>query len=263
MKIAYVSDLHLEHDRKDTPFILEKKDDVDVLVLAGDIFPVKGFSIPTVENVYKPFFEAVNRDFKNIIYIFGNHEHYQGDIRQNHTIAKEVLKQYENIKVLENEYLDIGDVRFVCATLWTDINRGCPFAHHSVQNMLNDYRWINKGEKRLSPYDTKDIHAETMRVIKGLLNHPKVVLVTHHAPSHLSIDFSRYGQTDANFAYYSDLSEFILDNEQIVAWIHGHTHRSSDYMIGNTRVVSNPRGYVYGERDSQEADPFFYNILEV
>jgi Icc-related predicted phosphoesterase len=26
-------------------------------------------------------------------------------------------------------------------------------------------------------------------------------------------------------------------------WIHGHTHTSFDYMIGDTRVVANPHGY--------------------
>ena len=26
-------------------------------------------------------------------------------------------------------------------------------------------------------------------------------------------------------------------------WIHGHTHGSRDYMLGQTRVICNPRGY--------------------
>ena len=29
-----------------------------------------------------------------------------------------------------------------------------------------------------------------------------------------------------------------------VLWVHGHTHDSFDYQIGNCRVVCNPRGYV-------------------
>jgi hypothetical protein len=39
------------------------------------------------------------------------------------------------------------------------------------------------------------------------------------------------------------LSEFILDRPQIKLWTHGHVHNVNDYMIGDTRVVSNPRGY--------------------
>ena len=26
-------------------------------------------------------------------------------------------------------------------------------------------------------------------------------------------------------------------------WLYGHTHDSGDFMIGDTRVVGNPRGY--------------------
>jgi predicted NBD/HSP70 family sugar kinase len=29
----------------------------------------------------------------------------------------------------------------------------------------------------------------------------------------------------------------------IKCWVHGHTHSTHDYMIGNTRVLCNPRGY--------------------
>ena len=26
-------------------------------------------------------------------------------------------------------------------------------------------------------------------------------------------------------------------------WLHGHVHNSNDYMVGGTRVVSNPKGH--------------------
>jgi len=36
-------------------------------------------------------------------------------------------------------------------------------------------------------------------------------------------------------------------------WIHGHTHDSFDYNIGDTRVVCNPVGY-YKENDTWKKD---------
>jgi hypothetical protein len=55
-----------------------------------------------------------------------------------------------------------------------------------------------------------------------------------------------------NGCYYSDLVEFIMDRPEIVLWTHGHTHEDFDYMIGTTRVICNPRGYVgYEERADQ------------
>jgi hypothetical protein len=52
-----------------------------------------------------------------------------------------------------------------------------------------------------------------------------------------------------NGGYASDLSEFVLDHENIKVWVHGHMHDPVDYVIGGTRVVSNPRGYTPWEGD--------------
>jgi hypothetical protein len=52
-----------------------------------------------------------------------------------------------------------------------------------------------------------------------------------------------------NGGYASDLSEDILDNENIRVWVHGHMHDPVDYKIGETRVLANPRGYVPYEGD--------------
>jgi hypothetical protein len=34
-------------------------------------------------------------------------------------------------------------------------------------------------------------------------------------------------------------------------WTHGHTHHEFDYMVGSTRVVCNPRGYIGYEDDAK------------
>jgi hypothetical protein len=72
----------------------------------------------------------------------------------------------------------------------------------------------------------------------------KFVVVTHHAPTALSIAECYKGDTLMNGAFHSDLSDFILDRPQIKLWTHGHMHNKSDYMVGDTRVVCNPRGYI-------------------
>lgn len=45
-------------------------------------------------------------------------------------------------------------------------------------------------------------------------------------------------------AFATELGNYIADS-RIDAWIYGHAHHSSDFLIGNTRLVSNPHGYVF------------------
>ena len=66
--------------------------------------------------------------------------------------------------------------------------------------------------------------------------------MTHHAPTSKSVNIEHSGQT-LDYAYFSDLSDFILVNPSIKYWVHGHTHMNVDYMVGDCRVLSNQKGY--------------------
>ena len=95
------------------------------------------------------------------------------------------------------------------------------------------------------------------RITKKYKN-KKVVILTHHAPSIQScLDIYKDDLESACFA--SNLENFIKSNPNIVAWVHGHVHNHNDYMIGTTRVISNPVGYVtYGEESNYQ--PTFLEI---
>lgn len=43
-------------------------------------------------------------------------------------------------------------------------------------------------------------------------------------------------------AYASNL-EALIEARGPALWVHGHIHTSSDFRIGATRIVCNPRGY--------------------
>jgi Icc-related predicted phosphoesterase len=73
---------------------------------------------------------------------------------------------------------------------------------------------------------------------------PRVIVVGHHAPSRASTHPRYQGDHHLNGAYSSNLEEFILDRPEITLFTHGHTHEDFDYMIGATRIVCNPRGYL-------------------
>ena len=96
-------------------------------------------------------------------------------------------------------------------------------------------------------------------VIEGKFDQ-KFVVVGHHAPSKLSTH-PRYKHDELmNGAYSSSIDEYILEHPQIKLWTHGHTHEDFDYMLGTTRIVCNPRGYINYEG---RADNFQLKTVEI
>jgi Icc-related predicted phosphoesterase len=120
---------------------------------------------------------------------------------------------------------------------------------------------FRKRPARFTPEDTVQDHKKMLEYI-NVTSEPlgKYVVVGHHAPSKASTHPRYQTEVIVNGAYSSRLDQFILDNPQIKLWTHGHTHEEFDYMIGTTRVVCNPRGYInYEER----AEDFKLKYVEI
>lgn len=269
MKIKVVSDLHLEF----SDIHIKNAEQCDVLILSGDILVAEDLYDHPSPDPYTAggmanygrrlqsslraheFLKRVSSDFANVIYVMGNHEFYHGKWVRSIEFLREKFAEYGNIHLLERDMKTIGDVTFVGGTLWTDMNRMDPITLHSVRDMMNDYRQIKndaKGFTSLKPADTVIRHRETLGYIKTIIqgmHDEKFVVVGHHSPSFQSVHSQYRNEYLMNGAYHSDLSEFILDHPQIRLWTHGHTHHAFDYVIGETRIVCNPRGYQSVGRD--------------
>jgi len=111
---------------------------------------------------------------------------------------------------------------------------------------MNDYRQIAAQRnpwKRFLPQTAYRMHRDSLRFIKANVKPDlgPTVVVTHHLPHRRSIP-ERFKGDLLNAAYASDLSD-LIEQGQPTLWVHGHTHDSSDYRVGNTRIMCNPRGY--------------------
>jgi Icc-related predicted phosphoesterase len=115
--------------------------------------------------------------------------------------------------------------------------------HHIKNSGVNFYRFLP--EHAVSEYHAMvKFVTDTVDQRRAAGNHSRqVVVVGHHAPSRQSTHPRYRDDHYLNGAYSSNLDDFILDRPEIALWTHGHTHEDFDYMIGNTRVVCNPRGY--------------------
>jgi Icc-related predicted phosphoesterase len=294
MKIALMSDVHLEF--ADLPV---EPVEADVLLLAGDIFIAKDLTVDNSrQERFVNFIESACSKFKHVIFICGNHEHYHGDVNTSYDIIRETFKHLSNLYVMDNEVKVIDDITFIGGTLWTDMNKECPHTLYTIKGYMNDYRQIEDsavmvnfsenvyatdvdGTKdfakvvskkfhqraaRFTPERSVALHKHMRDVIRVTANgNPsgKLVVVGHHPPSKLSTKPQYEKDTIVNGAYSSDMSELILDNPQIKLWVHGHTHSEFDYMIGSTRIVANPRGYVGYERGDHAGEPYFAKVMEI
>ena len=291
MKIALASDIHLEFG----DLILKNEENADVLILSGDICTASQFkNKPKIRNMVKSFFSRCAFQFPHVVYIMGNREHYNFDIAHTYDRLKNELVDLPNIHVLEKETWEHNDVTFVAGTLWTDMNKGDPLTLWHCGNAMNDFRMIANSNRMVqhkrnvyhenernedgtlivksvdhyqspskwSAEDSVEDHKKMMDYIKIATENKtkQYVVVTHHAPSTISIAECYRFDTLMNGAFASDLSDFILNRPQIKLWTHGHMHNISDYMVGDTRVVCNPRGYVGHE---QRAKDFKLTYLEI
>ena len=265
MKVAVASDIHLEFGDLDLP----NTDGADVLILSGDICVARDIGRPDTTNFMegarsqrvRDFFERVGRAFPHVIFVMGNHEHYHGDFAKTYSILKNMLADghLHNVYLLEKGCRDIDGWLFIGGTLWTDFNGADLQTMQHASWGMNDYHGIrnsNSGHAsgiwKLIPEHTLRDHYAMRDYIRVVLDNRRdqglrdrrVVVVGHHAPSRASTHPRYRHDILMNGCYSTPMDEFILTHPEIVLWTHGHTHEDFDYMIGSTRVVCNPRGYI-------------------
>jgi len=258
MHLLVISDLHLEFG----PFSFPKQmPEFDVAVFAGD--------------VHRPIAAALNwmveqRETgplrgREIVYVAGNHEFYNSEMRGNLAGGVEQADQ-AGIHLLHRRPVIIGKVRFIGCTLWTDYRLlGTPKPSMVFAGQeLNDHRLIRYREdsghySRFMPWHAAAEHRLDLAFLRGELrkaHEGPTVVVTHHAPHRQSVQ-PRHQGSALSPAFVSDLST-LIEEHQPELWIHGHDHGSHDYLVGRTRVLANQAGYpnLHGDRENPWFDPF-------
>ena len=267
MKINLVSDLHINVRDIELP-------GGDVLIIAGDC--MEAGHLRLAENAgknvfmadrYRRFASEEMTKYRKVVYIMGNHEHYHNTFETTYKWISKILP--DNVHFLDNDNVQIDDVYFWGGTMWTDMHRRCPITTTQVGMMMNDFHLIRyEDSKRVNNYWTNKftpycaIQENTFAVQQlsnFLADHrdDKVVVVSHHAPTPQSVNEKYRSEYYLNGGYHNHLQDLIMDNPQIKAWVHGHMHDPVDYMVGETRVLCNPRGYAGHEQRAEEFDPGF------
>ena len=246
MKLQIASDLHLEY----APEWELPAGNADVLVLAGDV--------GTHALGLEAFRDRARR--QPILYVPGNHEYYCGHFTRVGEALRARARQL-GLYLLDGDAVVLGGVRFLGATLWTDFELfGCayrPEAMRRAHGAIPDYHVISADDGWLVPEQTWAWHRAAVAWLRDRLAEPwagPTVVITHHAPHPGSLH-PRFARHPLSPAFVSNL-ENLLGPARL--WIHGHTHDSFDYVVADTRILCNPRGY-----DPFELNPDFNPALVV
>jgi len=248
MKLREFSDLHTEFGKFKIPAL---PDDLETtLILAGDV---------GIGKIHRNWMEMTCKRFKQVIYVLGNHEFYHGVLPEVRQQWRDIEEDIPNLFFLDDDHVILDGVRFIGGTLWTDFKNNDPMIMNYIANRMNDfgqlivlptpegYPYASGPHVKFMPVDAFKLHVKTFKKIDRTLREPfdgETVVVTHHAPSYESVpqEFRGFDSYEMNYGYYTDL-EWMLEKYDIKYWFHGHMHNSSDYEIGGTRVICNPRGY--------------------
>ncbi|MFT3850288.1 MAG: metallophosphoesterase family protein [Propionivibrio sp.] len=274
MKLHILSDLHFEFQK--WPARIDVNEiDADVTILAGDI----GIGLQGIQ-------WALDHFRRPVIYVMGNHEYY-GQRPMAKTLEKAKQKCAEtHVHLLHDDCSVIDGVRFLGTTLWTDFalfgiesreammtNARATMTDYTVIYGVRRGRVIEPGVSLrrqgdlITPQTTLALHEKGRQFLEKQLTITEnadgnawkaTVVVSHHAPSTRSlVDPSARSPDDA--AYGSHLESLI---QKTNLWVHGHTHKASDYRVGASRVVCNPRGYKDSGSEAVEGfDPCY--VVEV
>lgn len=245
MKLQILSDLHIDsYARQTQPIGTIPKTDADIILVAGDTANSdKGM----------PWLQQQATDLQvPLITIAGNHEYFDENVLDfDHKLA-----QWDNydaitgqgVRVLQCQHVDIGDVRILGCTLWTDYQYQANDDTMTIaKRFMRDYQQIYAADQLFSPEQSVQLHRQQRQWLKQALIDAKAlgkktVVMSHHSISPLSVS-EKYATLPSNAAFVSDLSAWMYESWAPVLWVHGHTHEAFDYHINDTRVVVNPRAY--------------------
>ena len=245
MKLQILSDLHIDsYARQSCPLGHIPKTDADVVLVAGDTANSDS-GMPWLQ-------QQAARLQVPLLTIAGNHEYFGEDVLHfDYKLAtwdNYDASTYTGLRVLQCQYFDIGEVRILGCTLWTDYQyQADEDTIEIAKRFMRDYKQIYAGDGLFSPEISIKIHAQQRQWLKQALITAKTlgkrtVVMSHHSISPLSVS-KKYAELPSNAAFVSDLSAWMSAPWAPTLWVHGHTHEAFDYRINKTRVIVNPRAY--------------------
>lgn len=189
-----------------------------------------------------------------IAMVAGNHEFYSRCYHEELAAGRSRAAELD-VGFLENDAVQIGPLRILGATMWTDYFLAGRLlrqaAMHTARDTMRDHKkikWNKIPWRRFRPEEATFLHSQSIDFLQRELmqdHNGPTMLLCHHGLVREAIDPASTNSL-LSAAYVSDHS-WLLERFKPHFVVSGHTHYPVDLQLGQTRYISNPRGYP-GER---------------
>lgn len=249
MKFIYASDVHGDTYKYERLLEQAKQNDIEYIVLGGDILPKKGdrtiIQPKFIENELDEYFKTLKENNIKCILIPGNDDLENFDEKLN-----EVCDRYSNVYDIDRKNLDIEDVSFVGLSNVLDN----PFARKNrvfiedeseMQDQLSEKIYIEKGTKIISVEEWKEYRKKNVEKVEEALEKlpkpsegKKAIYVFHGPPYGIGLDVCH-----GNLQVGSKVIRNFLENSNGYMSLHGHIHESPKMSglwfnkLGNTICI--------------------------
>lgn len=245
LRILVISDLHFETHYDGGVRLCEilaesfRERRCDLAVVAGDLCTYR---------ILKQSIRLLSRTFPETVYVLGNHECWGSSMWRTLWRARRECERLGNVRLLEDSVTEVGGLRFVGCTMW--------FRYPPPDGSESEWAMVDFERIAGIRAEVRQTNLMSVRFLGDNVR-PGDVVVTHHLPGPSSVH-PRW-----RVRPYSALNKyFVCDVEEVMRrhgpalWIHGHTHDSMDHLVGRTRVLCNPLGYLM-TRSGPQVNPAF------
>ena len=239
--ITFVSDLHLDVNKNLNlgSHLLEAYENFPgSLILAGDTCEFRNF-----DAFFYPVFNRLFELNKNIqvFYVAGNHEYYGGSVKEVNKALADYADKNQRFHFLN--YLDcftFGSQKNLISIAGSSLWYPDTTDSWLLQNNINDFSQIKEFKPNSAHQLNKESHEFFSKIYLGRQDFN--IWVVHHLPSNQSIS-SKFKGDRLNCYFVDPNFEKLIKKRQPDVVIHGHSHTSVNYKVGDTWVLSNPHGY--------------------
>lgn len=244
-RISLLSDLHLEYrSPEDYAVLLDQISagpPVELTILAGDVAPLEWLASKEGEPA-AAFLKELCRRRGRAVYVMGNHEVYGCSAPDRPNLIRQALEAVDTFRLnaLDRSAFHLGKTRILgCTMYW-------PPAVDDLERHMRDYTAVRDFKPWVyaeGDLDDAWLHGEVQA---------GDVVVTHLMPSMQCVS-PLYRSSSTNCFFVRPMDDLIAERRP-AAWCWGHTHDSNEFVMGETHMLCNPKGYP-GERQINPFSP--------